>query len=174
MSKVFAIGLAAAVIGFAASQPANAGHRRCWGYGWYSYPSYGYTYSNYGTYSNYATYYAPSATAATNVPPAPSGQVARTDNGVYRSFSDEPGQAAPAPTYQSAPLAPAPAVAPAASSDYGTVGNPYGGSGVTIGGVPSPSSNYGTANNPSGTGGITIGGGTYSGGTTGGTAGHPY
>ena len=99
--------------------------------------------------------------------------MARTDNGVYRSFSDEPGQAAPTPTYQAAP-API-AVAPAGSSDYGTDGNPYGGSGVTIGGVPSPASNYGTANNPSGTGGMTtFGGGTYSGNTTGGTAGHPY
>ncbi len=73
MSKVFAIGLAAAVIGIAASQPANAGHRRCWGCSWYSYPSYsGYAYSGPRHVLNYGAYYAPVGfQVATTVPPAP-------------------------------------------------------------------------------------------------------
>jgi hypothetical protein len=171
MSRFFAIGLAALTLTLATITPANAGHRHCRGYGWSYYPSY----SNY--YPNYTTYYYPTApmTAAT-LPPAPtpaSGQVAQSQSGEYRSFSDEPGQAAPATTYQAAPMTGV--VMPAPASDYGTVGNPYGGSGMTIGGTPGPASNYGTAGNPYGSSGTTFGGGAISGGgTSGGTAGRPY
>ncbi len=168
MSKLFAIGLALA-LGFAVAQPANAGHRHCRYYGGYYYPSYSYSYSNpgYGYSANYATYYAPTAPAI--APPA--GQIAQSPNGVYRSFSDEPGQAAaPVMTNQAAP-----AVGFAApASNYGTVGNPYGGGAVTIGGTPSPGSNYGTAGNPYGSNaGTSYGGGSGSGSTSG-TAGRPY
>jgi hypothetical protein len=167
MSKLFAVGLTAAVLSFAVGQPANAGHRHCRYYGRFYYPSYD---------SNYSTYYAPSTPMVTSpVPPSrtpAAGQVAQSQSGVYRSFSDEPGQAAPAMTYQGAPVAGG--FGPAPASNYGTVGNPYGGSGITIGGTPGSGSNYGTAGNPyGGSSGMTFGGGG-SGGGMGGTAGHPY
>ena len=171
MSRLFAIGLAAAAVSFAATQPANAGHRHCRYYGSYYYP----------TYTNYGAYYAPpTAVVTTPVPPSPAqaaGQVAQSESGVYRSFADVPGQAAPAVTYQAAPVTGGFAPGPTAgdASNYGTVGNPYGGSGVTIGGTPAPASNYGTAGNPYGaSSGMTFGGGVSGGGTSGGTAGHPY
>ena len=171
MSKLFAIGLAL-TLGFAVAQPANAGHRHCRYYGGYYYPSYSYSYSNpnYGYGSNYATYYAPTAPVVAPTPAPASGQVAQSQNGVYRSFSDDPGQAAPVMMNQTAP-----AIGFAApASNYGTAGNPYGGGSVTIGGTPSSGSNYGTAGNPyGGNGGMSYGGGSGS-GSTGGTAGHPY
>jgi hypothetical protein len=173
MSKLFAIGLAL-MLGFAVAQPANAGHRYCRYYGGSYFPSYSYSNPGYAYGSNYATYYAPSAPAvASTLPPTPApaaGQVAQSQNGVYRSFSDEPGQAAPAATYQAAPVTSF--ATPA--SNYGTAENPYGASPVAIGGTPSSGSNYGTAGNPyGGNSGISYGGGSGS-GSTGGTAGHPY
>jgi hypothetical protein len=175
MSKLFGIGLAL-MLGIAVAQPANAGHRYCRYYGGYYCPSYSYSYSNpsYGYGSNYATYYAPTAPVIATTPAPAAGQVAQSQNGVYRSFSDDPGQAAGAVTNQAAPVANFAPLAPEPASSYGTVENPYGGSSVTIRGTPSSGSNYGTAGNPyGGNGGVSYGGGSGS-GSTGGTAGHPY
>ncbi len=173
MSKLFAIGLAL-TLGFAVSQPANAGHRYYRSYGNCCCPAYSYSNPGYADGSNYTTYYSPAVPAVPAATAPASGQVAQSQNGVYRSFSDEPGQAAPTATYQPAPVVGFAGPVPAPASNYGTVGNPYGGTAITIGGAPSAGSNYGTAGNPyGGNGGVTYGGGSGS-GSTGGTAGHPY
>jgi hypothetical protein len=167
MSKLFSFGFVAAVITFAAAQPANADYRYCGCYSWYYYPS--------------APVAAAPAAPVSSKPAPPAGQTAQSQNYTYRSFSAEP---APAATTTS----PGSTVSGGTfyGGTYGDPGNlnasqndPSGMDRTVLGGTPGNGSNYGTAGNPYGGSNMTIiggggGGSFYGGGTQGGTAGHPY
>jgi hypothetical protein len=162
MSKFLSFVFLAAAINVGASQAANAGHRyyRC--YCWNYYPP--------------TPVVAAPAVVSPKVAP-PVSRTAQSDSLMYRSFSTEPG---PAPansegtvysgTYNVGPYAD-PGNLNASQDD------PSGMHGTVIGGTPSTGSNYGTAGNPNGgSNAVTIGtwGSFSGGGTQGGTAGHPY
>jgi hypothetical protein len=164
MSKLFSFGLVAAAISLGAVRTANAGHRYCGCYSWYYYPR--------------APVAAPPAPVSSN-PTPPAVQTTQSNNPTYQSFSAEPAPAATTTAQGSTVFGGT--YYGGAYGDPGDLNasqnNPTGLYGTVIGGTPGNGSNYGTAGNPyGGSNTTTIGaGGSFSGGgTQGGTAGHPY
>jgi hypothetical protein len=165
MSKLFSFGLVAAAISFGTVERAKADYRYCGCYSWYYYPP--------------ATVATPPAATVSSNPAPPAAQTTQSNNLSYRSFSAEPAPAATMATQGSAVSGGAYYGGSYGDPDNlnASQNNPAGLYGTVIGGTPGNGSNYGTAGNPYGGSNTTTigGGGSFSGGgTSGGTAGHPY
>ncbi len=165
MSKLFSFGLVATAISFGAVQTANAQYRYCGGYSWYYYPQ--------------ALVPAAPATPVSSNPAPAAVQTTQSNNSTYRSFSAEPAPAvtttAPGSMVSGGTYYGGTYGDP--DNLNASQNNPTGLYGTVIGGTPGNGSDYGTAGNPyGGSNATTIGvGGSFSGGgTQGGTAGHPY
>jgi hypothetical protein len=164
MSKLFSFGLVAAAITFGTAQTANAQYRYCGGYSWYYYPP--------------APVAAP-ASPVSSKPASAAAQTVQSNSLTYRSFSAQPAPAATTTAQGSAVSGGTYYGGTSGDPDNlnASQNNPTGLYGTVIGGTPGNGSNYGTAGNPyGGSNATTIGtyGSFSGGGTQGGTAGHPY